>query len=299
MDERIPLKTIVSKKGLQFELWEGKRLAVLIQLRGRQIGRRCLLNADSLDCGRNPGLSDIAFPEDPEISGKHCRFSWSLQDGKYMVEDLKSLNGTWVNGQQISDKLLEDGDKIFIGSTVLKFTYHDVVEAEFHQEMEKRLNIDDLTGLVVKRNFDMAFEDALDFAKLREKSLSVFMMDMDGLKRINDTLGHFMGSHCISRVGQLIKRHSDGRGLATRFGGDEFTAYLMDTNKTDALDWAEQLRLHIFEYTFEKNQVRAYPTLSIGVATYPEDGEKSDELIRKADEALYRAKAAGRNRVST
>ena len=290
-------KTVVSKIDFDLDELDSKRLAVLIILRGRQIGRRCLLNAASLTCGRNSDVSDITFGEDPGISSKHCEFVWDPDYGTYMLRDLKSLNGTYVNGQRVEKIYLSDGDKIFLGATVLKFTFHDVIEGEFHREMEKRINIDELTGLVVKRSFDRSFETALKEAEAGKIKLSVLMMDMDGLKGINDAHGHLTGAYCIATVGKLIKEAVGDQGVATRFGGDEFTAYLTGMDKAGTVDWAELLRRRIEEFPFEKEGSQIHPTISIGVAAFPEDGKSVDALIRHADEALYRAKAAGRNRV--
>ena len=101
-------KTVISKMAFDFESLETKRLAVLIILRGHQIGRRCLLNAASLTCGRNSQLSDIVLIEDPSISSKHCEFIWDDEHGTYLIKDLHSLNGTYVNGQPIDEKYLSE-----------------------------------------------------------------------------------------------------------------------------------------------------------------------------------------------
>ena len=135
--------------------------------------------------------------------------------------------------------------------------------------MDKRINIDDLTGLEVKRNFDRSFEKVLQNARVAGSHLSILMMDMGGLKGINDSHGHLMGAHCISSVGKLVKEVTSDQGLATRFGGDEFTAYLVDMDKEAATQWAENLRLRIEDFPFEKDGVRVYPTISIGIATFP------------------------------
>lgn len=296
--EDIP-KTIVSRIDFDLESLESKRLAVLITVKGEQMGRRCLLNTAYLSCGRSSLLCDIAIGDDPRISSKHCEFLWAPEQATYLIRDLGSLNGTYVNGRRIEQKFLANGDKIFIGATVMKFTFHDLIEGEFYREMDKRINIDELTGLMVKRSFDGFFQKALEKAQTTSQNLSVVMMDMDGLKCINDSHGHLMGAFCISMVGELIKEATIGKGLATRFGGDEFTAYLSGLDKNEAVNWAENLRRCIQEFTYEQDGVRVNPTISIGVATFPEDGQSTDVLIRRADEALYRAKSSGRNTVRT
>src|SRR5215831_15352147 len=157
-----PNKTVRSVS----DIWAGgtgrERLPVLIVLRGAQIGRRYLLNERALVLGRVSGKARITIPGDPEISGVHCRIELDPIRDQHVVTDLGSTNGTRVNGTVVASPTeINDGDKILIGQTILKFSYHDVVEGEFHQELDRMMNIDDLTGLVVLRVFEERFRHAL------------------------------------------------------------------------------------------------------------------------------------------
>lgn len=135
-------------------------------------------------------------------------------------------------------------------------------------------------------------------AKRRGKTLSLSMMDMDGLKRINDTHGHLMGSHTISECGKIIGDIVGKKGTACRYGGDEFIAYMRNRALAEAETIGESIRKSIAMHTFKLNGHSASPTISIGVAELSDEIESPDELVRIADEALYRAKEAGRNTVS-
>ena len=127
------------------------------------------------------------------------------------------------------------------------------------------------------------------------RPLSLLMMDMDGLKKINDTHGHLFGAYAIGETGKLIARVIGGTGQACRFGGDEFSAFLPAHDIEAATAVAEQIRLAIETAGLEKDGIALKPTISIGVAAYPETGEKPLELVASADGALYRAKALGKN----
>ncbi|MSP62180.1 MAG: GGDEF domain-containing protein [Myxococcales bacterium] len=245
--------------------------------------------------GRDP---ECELPlDDLRISRRHCRVG---SDGKgYYVEDLRSTNGTKVNGDDVEKKApLKPGDCIYLGSCVVKFTVATDPEVAYHEQMDARIGTDDLTGLVVKRRFDAAYARALASARVKRESLSVLMLDMDGLKTINDTHGHPFGAYAIAEVGKIIGEVVTPHGAACRLGGDEFAAFLRAQSKGGAIAFAELICRWIREHRYERDGVILKPTISIGVACYPDDGRTPELLLRRADDALYRAKKAGRDRVS-
>jgi diguanylate cyclase (GGDEF)-like protein len=273
---------------------------VLVVMRGAQVGRRYLLNEKSLVIGRRPDRADLVVPGDTQISSVHCRIECGPTPDSWQVVDLSSTNGTLVGGQRITTLVLRDGDRVHVGETVLKFCFHDELEEEFHRQVDSLMNIDDLTGLPVQRVFQGKFYEALTTCMRRSRPMTVFMMDMDGLKRINDNHGHLVGAHTIATVGRrlgvLIGRAA---GVVSRFGGDEFSAYVPNADLEQALQLGEEMRAAVASEAIERGAVTVQPTISIGLAVFPVDGQLAEQLTRKADEALYRAKAAGRNRVST
>ena len=276
------------------------RLPVLVVMRGAQVGRRYLMNEKSLVIGRRPDRADLVVPGDTQISSVHCRIESGPSPDSWQVVDLSSTNGTLVGGQRITTMVLRDGDRIHVGETVLKFCFHDELEEEFHRQVDSLMNIDDLTGLPVQRVFQGRFHEALMSCMRRSRPMTVFMMDMDGLKRINDSHGHLVGAHTIAtvgrRLGALIGRAG---GVVSRFGGDEFSAYVPNADLEQGLQLGEGMRAAVANEAIERGAVKVQPTISIGLAVFPVDGQLAEQLTRKADEALYRAKAAGRNRVST
>jgi two-component system cell cycle response regulator len=124
--------------------------------------------------------------------------------------------------------------------------------------------------------------------------LSVLMPVIDNLQKVNDAHGHLLGEYVVGEIGQIIGGlHEEERRQATRFGGDEYQTILPGLPKGEALKVAEEIRRRVEDHAFEERGVAVSPTLALGVATYPEDGETRVALTRAADEALYRAKRAG------
>ncbi|MFZ5443694.1 MAG: diguanylate cyclase [Myxococcota bacterium] len=217
----------------------------------------------------------------------------------YRVKDLGSTNGTHLNGRRIGrHATLADGDKITVGGTTLRFSLADEVDAAFQAQVDAMLSTDDLTGLIVRRRFEAALEEALRAARAQSTRLALLVLDIDGLKAINDTHGHSVGAFTIGQVGRLLAGVVQPRGVATRFGGDEFVAFLPLHDRPAALEVAEELRRVVAEHAFVHGAITVHPTLSIGVAVFPDAATTTQALFDAADRALYRAKALGKNRVT-
>lgn len=275
------------------------RLPVLVVLRGAQVGRRYLLNEGSLVVGRRPERAQLVVPGDPKISSAHCRIERGAQADSWQIVDLMSTNGTYVAGVRVDSAHLQEGARIQLGETVLKFCFHDELEEEFHRQVDHLMNVDDLTGLPVQRVYQVRLHDALQACEYGHRPLAVFMMDMDGLKGLNDVHGHLVGAHSIATIGRRLDALlQKAGGTVSRFGGDEFSAFVPGLDRAATLDLAERMRSLVADEPIVRGSVSVNPTISIGVARFPDDGAVAEALTRRADEALYRAKAAGRNRVS-
>ena len=220
-------------------------------------------------------------------------------EDRYLVRDLGSTNGTRLNGRAVEREThIGDGDKVQIGESVIKFSLVDDTEANYLEAMRRMAGTDALTGLVAKHLFDALLADAVRSARRSDSPLSVLMMDMDGLKAINDAHGHQIGAFTIGEVGRTIGRLLSGRGEACRFGGDEFCAMLPGVQETGALDVAERIRLAVEGTRFTRDEVSVRATISIGVAAWRPGMGDADRVMEAADRALYRAKAKGRNKCS-
>ena len=272
-----------------------RRTPGLVVVAGADIGKRHPLPAGGLVIGRDPHAAGLVLV-DPAADQLHHAVSGG-DGGSFRVSDLGSRNGTFVNGEKVGERTLAEGDKIFVGETVLRFSLSDEIEEQFHDRIEVLMNVDALTGLLVKRAFDLELARAFEAAKRAGAPLGLLMMDLDGLKSINDHRGHQMGSLCIAEVGAMIRQEIQPFGRACRYGGDEFIALVEARGADGAAAIGERIRARVEGYEFVRDGVRVSTTISIGVAELEPGLATPDHLLQLADEALYRAKRAGRNRV--
>jgi diguanylate cyclase (GGDEF)-like protein len=166
-------------------------------------------------------------------------------------------------------------------------------------KLKKLAITDGLTGAYNYRFFKEQLEKELIRASRHNNHVSIIMMDIDYFKQYNDTHGHPAGDYVLRTISGILKNNIRNIDIAARYGGEEFALILIETNKQAAGIVAEKIRRLIEEYNFkyEDTQPAGKITVSMGVATFPEDGKTFDELIGTADKRLYHAKETGRNRV--
>ena len=265
---------------------------VLVIISGNEMGVRRAVDKTVL-IGRDPAC-DLVL-SDGLVSSRHALIE-DRGDGWALV-DLGSTNGTSVNGEKGKEFVLARNDKIAFGQTLVRFEMQDQLEQAYDQLVDKLLNIDDLSGLFVRRKFDADLKIAIEAARAQRAPLGLLMMDLDGIKKINDTHGHLFGAYVIGESGRLVGRVIEGKGFATRFGGDEYIAALpgMDLAATRAM--GEHILEAIRAYEYEREGIPLRPGISIGVAAFPESATDAEALFQRADEALYRAKRGGKNQV--
>ena len=166
------------------------------------------------------------------------------------------------------------------------------------QELERLSTTDPLTGLPNRRFFDMAAQQLLHLSTRNMRPFSVLMIDIDYFKRVNDTYGHAVGDKVLVAVAQACQESIRGADLSTRYGGEEFCFLLSETNSKGAYILAERIRATIAALKFESSNQSFSVTVSIGISECGEDEKVSlKNLLERSDEALYKAKRAGRNRV--
>src|SRR6266436_8785327 len=156
---------------------------------------------------------------------------------------------------------------------------------------------DEVTRLYNRRFFSIRIEEEVSRYRRFKHPVSVVLLDLDGFKAVNDELGHATGDETLRGVGELLLKHSRGINVICRYGGDEFAILLVETPKAGAQTYADSIR-HVLEHHVFPHGQRI--SASFGIATVPEDvGASANDLLRAADEALYSAKRAGKNRVSS
>lgn len=165
--------------------------------------------------------------------------------------------------------------------------------------LENLTSLDKLTGVYNRNFYDTQVRIEIERAKRSASKLAMLVMDIDDFKPVNDTYGHRRGDQALMLVADAIKANLRKIDLAFRYGGEEFVVLLPGTSQVEAVHTAERLRSVIADIsTFKADDGTAIPLrVSIGAAVYPDHADNEDALFRKADGALYRAKAAGKNRV--
>ncbi|APH05751.1 GGDEF domain-containing protein [Bacillus weihaiensis] len=169
------------------------------------------------------------------------------------------------------------------------------------KEYRENAFIDPLTGLNNVRSFDKEINESIKRAKKVKEELSLLVIDIDFFKKINDTYGHPEGDAILKQVGKLLQEQAGVHAVVSRNGGEEFTVILKGSSNAEAIQKAEKVRRAIEEFAFliNKGATTIHLTVSIGVSTYPDSTQDTNELYRLADHALYEAKQDGRNRVAT
>lgn len=173
------------------------------------------------------------------------------------------------------------------------------IEGQHINKLEDMVNVDGLTKLYNHRYFCDTLMEKVRNGKRFIKPLSMIFIDIDYFKQYNDTYGHQKGDYVLSKIGEIIKTNVRGEDIAARYGGEEFAVILPNTNEEQAIDIAERLRKKIESTYFEgeENQPNGKITASMGVSVYPNKAKDDLELIKSADDALYRAKFFHKNRV--
>jgi diguanylate cyclase (GGDEF)-like protein len=264
-------------------------------LYGPDLGRRALVGRGLFEIGRS---SKCQLPIDQEsVSRHHARITYS--QGTHYIEDLGSTNGTFVSDERVSGKHpLKHGDQIKVGRSILKYMAGSDLESNYHEEIYRLMTVDALTQTYNKRYFDEALERERNRSARYGRDLSLVMFDLDLFKQVNDTHGHVAGDSVLRQVALAIKGKLRAQDIFARVGGEEFAVLLPEVPAGGARVTAEKIRA-IVEGTMIVHEQKVIPcTVSLGVAAFGGAIETSEQLLKAADDRLYEAKRAGRNRVA-
>jgi two-component system cell cycle response regulator len=267
--------------------------ACLVVIYGLDLGRKYNVDRPSIVVGRS-SKADIQIDQE-SVSRNHCKL---INTGKsIMVRDLGSTNGTYINDELVDEYVLRDGDLIKIGRCIFKFLSGDNIENAYHEEIYRLTTIDGLTQVYNKRYFVETLEREIGRAHRYRRDLSLIMFDIDEFKKINDTFGHLAGDHVLKQLAAVIRSRIRREDILSRYGGEEFAIILPEIDNYNAMQFAEKIRSLVEMAAFRFEDADISVTISVGVASLQQDVHEPSEFIRIADERLYAAKAAGRNRV--
>ncbi len=271
--------------------------ACVIVIYGAGLGRRIPLEGhDTLVIGRDHDCEILV--DDDTVSRRHVKLFF---DGKkYRVRDLESTNGTFVNDVLRDEHVLCDGDQLRIGRAIFKFLHGSHIEAGYHEVIYQLMTNDGLTGAFNRRHFEQQLASELARAARYERQLGLILFDIDHFKKVNDTLGHLAGDEVLRQLAATVSTVVRKEDVFARIGGEEFALLVPEATLAGVGTLAERLRVQIElrEILVDGAPIRV--TCSFGVAQLsPTRDLRPRAFYEQADRALYAAKHAGRNCVST
>lgn len=294
LDGRNPT-TVMLAAAVELPQWTSQVVgATLTVLTGGDAGRIISVGPDGGVLGRGDSV-DFAF-EDVSISRRHARL---IREGEnFLLEDLDSLNGTFVNGERIGDVArLPSNTRLQIAlHTVLEYAEVDELGAQAVEKQSRSMMTDPLTGTGNRLHLDHRLHQEIHFAQRHKETLGLLLMDLDHFKRINDSYGHPAGDRVLQAVGNVLLDSVRAEDSVFRYGGEEFCILVRSTNGPGLMVLAERIRAVVEAIRIIERDERVPVTLSIGGALLEgsEDGDQQTLVVR-ADQALYRAKNTGRN----
>ncbi len=239
--------------------------------------------------GRSTQAS-ITIPE-KSVSRRHLFFEPDPKTQRIYIRDLNSTNGTFINGLRVSATHVRPGDKIACGRVVLRFESRSKAEHIVRKKIRADAEIDPLSHLYNRR----VLENEMKKLIYEGEPFSIILMDIDNLKKINDTMGHRKGDEAILTLSIAIKMSIRETDIAARYGGDEFIIVLKRATKVIASKIAERIKEKLIDRKKEKlidreDETRIPISFSFGISEFPHDGRDEESLIRHADEQLYTMK---------
>ncbi|MGF1581082.1 MAG: diguanylate cyclase [Gemmataceae bacterium] len=277
---------------------EQRHKGCLVQIypTGPGLGTRTSLPKKVFTIGRS--IECDLCVEDTAVSRQHLRINLTPQG--FVVTDLNSTNGTFVNTEPVTTHALQDGDYLQVGNRIFRFLSGGNMENEYYEEIYRLTIMDGLTNTYNKRYLLETLDRELLRSVHYRRSISLLMLDIDRFKVINDDLGHLAGDTILRELARRLSSNLRSTEICARYGGEEFAILLPEVTPEVAAHVAERLRkaIECEPFYYEERDIQV--TVSVGIATTQGNDASLTplEFIRMADEKLYQAKKAGRNRVT-
>lgn len=268
----------------------------LIIFSGNNSGRRHRLQRGIMTIGRSPE-ADISITDD-RVSRIHCSIEW-IGD-MITIEDKGSTNGTFVDSGRVGRAILSPGVPFQLGHSIMKIEYKTEAEIRQEESLLYSATFDTLTGIFNRHHFFKLAAMELSYASRHQLPVGIILADIDNFKSINDTHGHPWGDFVLSQFANIVIENKRAEDLVARYGGDEFIIFPRGAVSREILhDYCERIRKAVENFKFSFDSAPIGITVSIGfhLKIAPQEPETMvSDLIRHADQALYLAKANGRNR---
>jgi diguanylate cyclase (GGDEF)-like protein/PAS domain S-box-containing protein len=286
-----------AKAGALFILDHDNQLVEAVSTWGEPLAGKLTFSPDdcwALRWGR------LHFAKDSSL-GMTCRHVTPTFNGNYLCLPLLGQDETMgllhvQDLQGLAGEQLEAPTHLAV--TVADHISLALANIRLRETLRYQVIHDPLTELFNRRYLGETLAREIHRVKRKDAPLGVFMLDLDHFKRFNDTFGHEAGDNLLRALGQFLQVHIRQEDVACRYGGEEFVLILPEAPRDVLLNRAELIRQSVPNLQiYQRGLVLEGTTVSIGVAIFPEHGATGEELLRAADDALYRAKAAGRNRV--
>jgi len=269
--------------------------ALLLRLDGASAGEVLSVEGELVLLGRHP--PEGITVNDPGVSRVHaalCR-----RDGRHVVEDRGSRNGTFVNGVRVETCALNDGDTLQLGPrAAFRYTWADAHQEELLRQLFDSSKRDALTGAFNRQHFEERLNAEVAYAQRHGADVGLVLFDLDHFKRVNDTHGHPAGDAVLRQVAGIVAQRLRAEDVFARVGGEEFVVILRSSNLKAVARVGERLRAAVSTSPVHHEGHLIPISISVGCAALrPRDERGAQELVEVADRRLYAAKNGGRNRV--
>jgi len=267
---------------------------------GNDGGRRHKLHRGTMTIGRS-SQADITI-EDDRISRIHCILEW--MGDTIRIDDKGSTNGIYVDSQAVSHALLSNGIPIQLGHSIMKIEYKNEAEIRAEENILYKASFDSLTGIFNRHHFIKLAGMEIAYAGRHKLPVGIIMMDIDNFKQVNDQYGHLAGDSVLAQFANIVIENKRTEDLFARYGGEEFICMPRgEVDKELMHIQCERIRKAIATSDFRFNDTCIRITASLGFhikkVERPDVESVLDDMILKADEALYLAKKQGKNRTES
>jgi diguanylate cyclase (GGDEF)-like protein len=294
--EEAPREGTETDKTAQFEpnsVRKGEHARFML-MTGQAAGMVIALDREITVIGRGRE-ADISLA-DTGLSRRHCEIT--REEGRYLIRDLGSTNGTVVNGRRVQVWPLRVGDRVQLGpNVVLQFALFDETEETLARRLYEASTRDALTGAFNRRFLLERLDAEISYAHRHASPLTLLVIDLDHFKQVNDRHGHEGGDAVLREFSALVMSMIRVEDVFGRIGGEEFVLVVRGISRGDAERFAERLRNGVERLKIGHRGEKVAITVSIGLAHLHENDTNmgSHALLRLADRRLYEAKGAGRN----